>query len=91
MSRGSSAIEKVNPPVLISEATSTRAIALESVTFLREPFSPISSVAWSDDRRTRVILFAMNLKLQPDEDLSVVTADAEDASHQHYNLKVERL
>jgi hypothetical protein len=89
MSRSSSAIEKVNPPVLISEATTTRAVALESVTFLREPFSPVSSLAWSDDRRTRVMLFAMNLKLQPDEDLSVVTADAEDASHQHYDLKVE--
>src|SRR5947209_11556636 len=81
--------EQVSAPVLISETTSTRAIALESVKFTREPFSPNSTYAWGADQRTRVILFALNLNLQPNEDSSVVTADAEDASHQHHNLKVE--
>ena len=78
-------------PVLLSEETSTRAIALESVVCLRESFSLTSSIPWSTDRRTRVVVFAMNLALQPGEDLSVVTADAEDGAHRHYDLAVEYL
>lgn len=78
-------------PVLISEPTSTRAIALESVTFLREPFAVTSPVAWNPDHQTRVMLFALNLSLQPGENLSAVTADAEDAAHRRYNLQVENI
>lgn len=78
-----------NPPVLISQETSTRAIAVESLCFTSEPFALASPCAWDSDRRTRVMLFAMNLRLQPGEDLSNVTADAEDAAHQRYDLTVE--
>jgi hypothetical protein len=35
------------------------------------------------------MVFALNLSLQPNESASVVTADAEDAEHRHYNLEVE--
>ncbi|HMF55852.1 MAG TPA: carboxypeptidase regulatory-like domain-containing protein [Pyrinomonadaceae bacterium] len=80
---------KTNPPVLVSEPDSTRAIALESVTFTQEPFSTTSPCALGEDQRTRVMLFALNLGLQPGEDLSALTADAEDAAHKHYDLKVE--
>src|ERR671930_2744129 len=76
-------------PVLISEASSTRAVALESVTRLREPFAPTSPVPFGADARTRVMLFAMNLHLAAGEDASVVTADAEDAAHHIYTLAVE--
>src|SRR5947209_10636564 len=76
-------------PVLVSEVGSTRAVALESVTRLREPFSPTSPIRFSADARTRVMLFAMNLRLAADEDASVVTADAEDAVHHVYPLAVE--
>jgi hypothetical protein len=79
----------ITPPLLISQETSTRAIALDSLSFKSEPFALVSPYAAGPDRRTRVMLFAMNLILQPEEDLSVVTADAEDASHQHYSLTVE--
>lgn len=90
--QGIAAADPPPPPVLISEATSTRAIALESVSFTTQPFSPTASWSWHEsDKRTRIILFTMNLALQPSEDLSAVTADAEDASHNHYNLKVEDL
>ncbi|MBD0326399.1 MAG: carboxypeptidase regulatory-like domain-containing protein, partial [Pyrinomonadaceae bacterium] len=85
------AVAQTRPPVLISEPTSTRAIAFESPTFFREPFSLASPYAWSTDRRTRVMLFALNLSLQSGEDLSVVTADAEDAGHRRYNLQVEHV
>ena len=76
-------------PVLVSHTTSTRAVAFESVTQKREPFPLNSSVQFSSDRRTRVILFAMNLKLQAGETAAAVTADAEDAAHKVYQLKVE--
>ena len=78
-----------NPPVLVSQPTSTRAIAIDSLSFTSEPFALNSPYAAVSDRRTRVMLFALNLRLQPDENLSVVTADAEDAAHQHYALTVE--
>ena len=78
-----------NPPVLVSQPTSTRAIAIDSLSFTSEPFALNSPYAAVSDRRTRVMLFALNLQLQPGENLSVVTADAEDAAHQHYDLPVE--
>jgi len=37
------------------------------------------------------MVFAMNLTLQPSEDLSVVSADAEDAQHRHYTLSIESI
>lgn len=77
------------PPVLVSEPTSTRAIALESLTFMPEPFALVSPDSWSGDSRTRIILFALNLSLQPGENLSSVTADAEDSTHRTYNFAVE--
>ncbi|PYS48574.1 MAG: hypothetical protein DMF68_12715 [Acidobacteria bacterium] len=76
-------------PVLISEATSTRAVAFESVTQKREPFTLTSSVPFSDDSRTRINLFAMNLSLQPGDSASDVMAEAEDGAHKIYPLKVE--
>jgi hypothetical protein len=79
-----------NPPlVLLSETSSTRAIALESIAYTREPFPVDSLISWSPDRRTRVVLFALNLQLPAAEDLANIAADAEDASHRHYALKVE--
>jgi hypothetical protein len=76
-------------PELISEATSTRAIALESVTWMREPFPPTQLNPFGADNRTRVMLFAKNLDLLPGENASVVKAEAEDASRSRYPLTVE--
>src|SRR2546429_2985160 len=77
-------------PVLISQPDSTRAIALEATTFTKEPFSLTPLSRFHDpDPRTRILLFALSLNLQPGEDLSAVTADAEDIAHRHYSLKVE--
>src|SRR5690349_14271765 len=75
------------PLVLISEVNSTRAIAFDSVTFSKEPFS--RSTLLASDGRTRVMVFALNLALAPGEDASAITADAETASHTHYTLRVE--
>lgn len=75
------------PLVIISEATSTRAIAFETVTFRKEPF--LRSTPFASDGRTRIMIFALNLALAPNEDASAITADAETASHTHYSLRVE--
>ena len=76
-------------PVLLSEETTTRAIAFDSVTRAPAPFPPDSIIPWNVDARTRIAIFAMNLSLQPNEDLSAVTAEAVDATGRLYVLKVE--
>jgi hypothetical protein len=76
-------------PTLLTEANTNRAVALDSVTFMRDPF-PLTTVDnFSLDQRTRVTLFALGLELLPGEDISVVTAQVEDAGHKTYPLKVE--
>ena len=77
-----------NQPILFSYPDSTRAIAIESVTSKREPFSLVPAVSFSADRRTRVMLFAGNLAGATATD---VTADAEDAAHRVYPLVVEHV
>ena len=67
-------------PVLVSHAGSTRAVALEAVTRVPEPFAPTAPVRLGADGRTRVMLFAMNLHLAPGEGPSAVTAEVEDAA-----------
>ncbi|HVF51675.1 MAG TPA: DUF1800 domain-containing protein [Pyrinomonadaceae bacterium] len=78
-------------PVLLSEGTgtTTRGVALESVTFKSEPFPLETAIAWHADRRTRIILFAMNLDFLAGEGANALTADAEDASGKIFPLKVE--
>lgn len=56
---------------------------------LRDAFPPTSPVPWGPDRRTRVMIFAFNLEVLPGENLSIITADAEDGSHRVYPLTVE--
>src|SRR6185436_13349776 len=77
------------PPVLLSNATSTRAIALESVTQRPEPFNLTASAQFSTDLRTRVELFVMNLDLLAGEGANALSADAEDAAKVRYPLTVE--
>src|SRR2546427_5711518 len=69
-----------NPPVLISDSASTRAIALESVTLKPEPFALTASSQFSNDNRTRVAILAMNLDLLAGEGVSAFSADAQDAA-----------
>jgi uncharacterized protein GlcG (DUF336 family) len=78
-------------PILVSRDDSTRAIAFESVTRQREPFNATAPIQFGSDPATRIMLFAMNLRLQPGETPSAVTAEAEDANHIIHNLVVEHL
>jgi uncharacterized protein GlcG (DUF336 family) len=76
-------------PILISQETSTRAIAFDSVTQQHEPFSTSAPVKFGSDNQTRVMLFAMNFSLQPGDTVADVSVDAEDALHNSYRLPVE--
>src|SRR5216684_938234 len=78
-----------NKLTLVSEETSTRAVAVDSVTQKHEPFSSTSAVQWGADSRTRIMIFAMGLSLQPGEGPTAVTADAEDGAHNIHHLTVE--
>ena len=77
------------PPTLLTEENTNRAITLDSVTFVRDPFPLTTLNNFSFDQRTRITLFAIGLELMPGEDVSVVTAQAEDIGHKIYPLKVE--
>lgn len=76
-------------PTLLSREGSTRAVALDSVRWTTEPFTPTQAIAFSSDTRTRVMLFATDLALLPAEDASAVTAEAEDAARVRHPLLVE--
>jgi hypothetical protein len=76
-------------PILLTQTNSTRAIAVESVSLVAEPFTATARLPIGSDTRTRVILFAHNLSLATTETAADVTASAEDANHIHYPLAVE--
>ena len=76
-------------PVLISHVDSTRAIAFDSITRSREPFTTTTQIKFGSDSATRIMLFAMKLQLQPNETATAVTAEAEDAQHSLYPMTVE--
>ena len=86
---GKTANQETIPPRLLTRSNSNRAIALESVTLLSEPFAPTTIFPLNLDDRTRVILFATDLGLFPGEGAAAVTAEAEDASRTRYPLTVE--
>lgn len=83
------AAANLRSPKLLSDASSTRAVALESVTLKAEPFAPSSTVKFSSDTRTRICVFAMDLDLLPGEAANAFTADAQDAAGRRYLLRVE--
>jgi len=68
-----------------------RATALDSVALISEPFPVIATPTqnFSSDQRTRINLFAYNLELKAGEDLTAITAEAEDSQHVVYALPVE--
>jgi glucose/arabinose dehydrogenase len=77
------------PPILQTEENSNHAIAFDSVTMLRDPFPLTNLLNLSSDKRTRVMLFAINLDLPAGENNSSLTAFAEDVQLNVYPLDVE--
>ncbi|HSE17428.1 MAG TPA: PQQ-dependent sugar dehydrogenase [Pyrinomonadaceae bacterium] len=76
-------------PLLLTEELTFRAIALDSVTMVREPFSLTNIHNFSSDQRTRIMLFAAGIDLLPGESLSSVQVQLEDSEHRLYPLIVE--
>jgi uncharacterized protein (DUF1800 family) len=83
------AVAAVAAPVVLTEPNSTRAIAVDSVAKMRDPFSITSPSLIGSDRRTRVIFFVMNLDLLAGEGAKALSADAEDGAGKKYELTVE--
>jgi hypothetical protein len=75
--------------MLVTETGSDIAIALDSVTMVRDPFSLSNPFNFSSDKRTRLMLFGVNMDLLPSENSSAVSARAEDAAMNVYPLEVE--
>lgn len=76
-------------PTLLTEGNTERAIALDSVTLMRDPFAVATGLNFSPDRRTRVMLFATHVEFAPGDNASIVTAQAEDSQHRIFPVKVE--
>jgi glucose/arabinose dehydrogenase len=76
-------------PILRAEENSDIAIALGSVTLLRDPFSLTDMHNFSSDNRTRVAFFVANLELLSGENSSAVIVQATDATLSVYPLTVE--
>ena len=78
-------------PVLITHSNSVRGIALDSVLQSAEPFRLTYDHLWGSDRRTRIMLFALNFDLALGETASAITATAEDGSGRIIPLVVENV
>ena len=78
-------------PVLLTQGTSDRAIAMHSTLFTDEPFSVRSPVNLGSDPRTRIMLFATNLDLLAGETTSSVSVRARDSRGINYDLPVEQV
>lgn len=78
-------------PVLLTDENSLRALALDLITRMRDPFPVLTSNNLSSDRRSRIVLFAVNVELSQGQSVSSITAQAEDALHQTYSLPVESI
>jgi hypothetical protein len=74
-------------PRLLTEENSERAIALDSVTWLCV-FPIVSTLNFSRDQRTRIVLFLSGAELSAAE-ASAMTAQAEDAEQMVYPLAIE--
>lgn len=77
------------PPVIITEANTDIAIALDSVIWIRDPFLFTNTLNLSSDQRTRLMFFVRNVDLQPNENLSSITVRAEDAQLNQFPMTVE--
>ena len=76
-------------PKLLAFEQSNTAAALDSLTMVRDPFPFIPTADFSSDHRTRIILFAMNIDLQPGENAASVTVHAENSQHAIFSVPAE--
>lgn len=75
--------------ILLEQTGSTRAVALDSVTFVAETLPIVTERNFSSDQRARLLVFAIGTKLGDGEQASQVTASAEDSTGTVRPLTVE--
>jgi Calx-beta domain/Right handed beta helix region len=75
--------------VLITATDSERAIGLDSVLLLTDPFPVLNTRNFSLDGRTRIMLFATGVKLAPGEGVADISAVAEDPQGGPHPMTVE--
>lgn len=78
-----------DPPLLLLEENSDFAIALDSITLKRDPFTLLNELKLGGDNRRRVSLFVWRLNLLPTDTAANVGALAEDEIGTPYPLVVE--
>ena len=77
------------PPLTLLVDGSGRALVLDSVTWVGEPFPVMTSRNFSLDARSRVMFFATGVNLTSADDISAITASAEDSQNRIHPLAVE--
>lgn len=85
---GIGTISNDDSPILATEQNSQRAIALDLVTLIRDPFPLNNPNYFGQDHRTRLSLFTTNLIFTPG---LVVTVQAMDSQNVVYQLPVETI
>lgn len=78
-------------PILLTEGNSSKAVAVDSVTLMRDPLPFRTSYNFSSDERTRITFFAAGLELLAGENASIITAQAEDSQRNVYPLTIEHV
>lgn len=78
-------------PVVLTEESSSRALALDSVLWTQDPFPVDSVLNFSQDQRTRLLLLVANIDLQPGDDASVVMVSGRGSTGPSYPLLVENV
>ena len=76
-------------PMLLTEPNTNKAIAVQSVMFLRDPFTVTTTHNLSSDTRTRLTILVRNLETTAGEIIAPPTVQAENSLHQIISLPVE--
>ncbi|HEV8427367.1 MAG TPA: PQQ-dependent sugar dehydrogenase [Pyrinomonadaceae bacterium] len=76
-------------PLIVTEESTGRAVALDSVTLMGEPFPLTTIHNFSLDQRTRIVLFATGVDLMTNESASAITVQIDDLLNRSYPLVVE--
>ena len=78
-------------PVLISEETSTRALAVNPVNWRRNRLPFATQVLWPAGEDARITMFVTNLNLMRDEGANAFRADATNGAGRRYSLPIESI
>jgi len=76
-------------PMLMAEPNATKAIAVQSVVFLRDPFAIRTALNLGSDTRTRLTILARNIETTAGETTAPLTVIAETAQDRNIDLPVE--